>query len=55
MKELAACWGLHRTTVAAQLRQAGFRLHRQGIPIDRFNEAVQRYGDGWSGQRLGER
>jgi hypothetical protein len=32
MKELATRWGMHRTTVAAQLRQAGTPLRRQGIP-----------------------
>jgi DNA-binding CsgD family transcriptional regulator len=55
IKELAARWRLHRTTVAAQLRQAGVRLHRQGIPADRLDEALQLYGDGWSCQRLAER
>ena len=40
MKELAARWGLHRTTVAAQLRQAGIRLRRQGVPTNRVDEAV---------------
>jgi transcriptional regulator of aromatic amino acid metabolism len=30
MKELAARWSLHWTTVAAQLRQAGVHLRRHG-------------------------
>lgn len=55
MKELAVRWGLHRTTVAAQLRQAGVQLRRQGIPDDHLDEAVRRYGDGWSCQRLAQR
>jgi uncharacterized protein (DUF433 family) len=55
MKELAARWSLHRTTVAAQLRQAGVRLRRQGLPADHMDEATRLYGDGWSLQRLLER
>jgi DNA-directed RNA polymerase specialized sigma24 family protein len=55
MKELAVRWGLHRTTVAAQLRQAGVRLRRQGVPDPLLDEAIQLYGDGWSCQRLAER
>ena len=51
MQELAARWSLHRTTVAAQLRQAGVPLRRQGIPADRLAEAIKLYGEGWSGQR----
>jgi hypothetical protein len=41
MKELATRWDLHRTTVAAQLRQAGAPLRRQGIPADRLTEACR--------------
>jgi len=55
MKELAARWDLHRTTVAAQLRQAGIELRRQGIPPAGLDEAVRLYVDGWSCQRLAER
>ena len=55
MKELAVRWKLHRTTVAAQLRRAGVRLRRQGVPAERLDEAVRLYGDGWSLQRLAER
>jgi transposase-like protein len=55
IKELATQWGVHRTTVAAQLRQAGVPLHRQGIPADQLAEAVRLYCEGWSCQRLAER
>jgi DNA-directed RNA polymerase specialized sigma24 family protein len=55
MKELAARWQLHRTTVAAQLRRARVELRRQGVPAGRLDEAVRLYGEGWSCQRLAER
>lgn len=55
MKALAARWGMHRATVAAQLRRAGVELRRQGLPDDRINEAVRLYGEGWSLLRLAER
>lgn len=55
MKELAARWELHRTTVATHMRRAGVALRRQGVPGDRLDEAVRLYGDGWSLQRLAER
>jgi len=54
MKELATRWNLHRTTVAAQLRQAGVRLRRQGVPDPLLDEAVRLYSDGWSCQRLAD-
>ena len=55
IQELAARWGLHRTTVAAQLRQTGVRLRGRGVPADRRAEALRLYGEGWSCQRLAER
>src|SRR4051794_38221271 len=55
MKQLASSWGLHRTTVAAQLRRAGVELRRQGIPEDQLADAIRLYGEGWSLQRLAER
>lgn len=55
MKELAARWRTHRTTVAGHLRRAGVELRRQGVPADRLDEAVQLYSEGWSLQRLAER
>jgi DNA-directed RNA polymerase specialized sigma24 family protein len=55
VQELAARWGVHRTTVAAQLRQAGVPLRRRGVPADRRTEAIRLYGEGWSCQRLAER
>ena len=39
VKELAAEWQLHRTTVAAQLRRAGVQLRRQGVSADQLPEA----------------
>ena len=55
MDELAAIFGVHRTTVATQLRQSGVRLRSRGVPQHRRDEAVQLYGEGWSCQRLAER
>jgi hypothetical protein len=55
MKTLATRWGLHRTTVAAQLRRAGVELRRQGVPEERLAEAIRLYGEGWSCQRLAKR
>jgi transposase-like protein len=55
VKDLAAQWGIHRTTVAAQLRQAGVRLRGTGVPANCLDDAVQLYRDGWSCQRLAER
>jgi DNA-directed RNA polymerase specialized sigma24 family protein len=55
MKALAALWSLHRTTVAAQLRQAGVYLRRQGVPDSQVDEAIRLCSDGWSCQRLAER
>jgi DNA-binding CsgD family transcriptional regulator len=55
MKELAMRWGLHRSTVAAQLRQADVLLRRQGVPETLLDEAIRLYNDGWSCQRLAER
>lgn len=54
MKELATRWSMHRTSVAARLRQAGVELRRQGIPADQLAEAVRMYIDGSSCQRLAE-
>jgi DNA-directed RNA polymerase specialized sigma24 family protein len=56
IKELAARWGLHRTTVATQLRLAGVQIRRrQGLPDTLLDEAIRRYNDGWSCQRLADR
>ncbi len=52
MQELAVRWGLHRTTMAAQLRKAGVELRRQGVSEEQREEAVRLYGEGWSLQRL---
>ena len=55
VQDLASHWGIHRTTVAAQLRQAGVRLRRQGVPDRLLDEAIRLYNDGWSCQRLADR
>jgi DNA-directed RNA polymerase specialized sigma24 family protein len=55
LKELAARWGVHRTTVAGHLGRAGVELRRQGLSEDQVDEAVRLYGEGWSLQRLAER
>ena len=55
VRELAAKWRLHRTTVAAQLRRAGVKLRYHGISADRIDDVVRLYGEGWSCQRLAER
>ncbi|WP_448619526.1 hypothetical protein [Geodermatophilus sp. URMC 65] len=55
MKALAAKWGMHRATVAAQLRRAGVKLRRQGVPTERTHEAIQLYAHGWTLQRLAQR
>jgi hypothetical protein len=54
MTVLAARWGLHRTTVAGHLRRAGVTLRRQGVPVERLDEAARLYAAGWSCQRLAE-
>ena len=55
MKFLAKRWGVHRQTVAAQLRQAGVPLRRQGLTAEQVIEAAGLYADGWTLARLGER
>lgn len=55
MTELAAHFGLHRTTVASHLRRAGIELCPQGVSHDKRGEAVRLNSEGWSLQRLGER
>ena len=55
MLTLAKQWHLHRTTVAEQLRRAGVEIRQRGIPVERLDEAIRLYGEGWSCQRLAER
>ncbi len=54
MRDLAARWGVHRTTVADHLRRAGIELRRQGLSHEQLSEAARLYGEGWSLQRLAE-
>lgn len=55
MHELAAQFGVHRTTVATWLRKLGIPLRRQGLYGADLVEAIRLYGEGWSLARLGER
>jgi hypothetical protein len=55
MTVLADRWRVHRTTVAGHLRRGRVTLRRQGLPIERLDEAIGLYCEGWSCQRLAER
>lgn len=54
MHELAAQFGVHRTTVAASLRKLSIPLRRQGLHGADLADATRLYGEGWSLARLGE-
>jgi hypothetical protein len=54
MLALARQWGLHRTTVAEQLRRAGVEIRQRGIPLEKLDEAIRLYEKGWSCVRLAE-
>ena len=53
--ELAARFGVHRTTVTAHLVRAGMDRRRRGLGPQQVEEAARLYGEGWSLARLGER
>jgi hypothetical protein len=53
--ELAQCWGLHRTTVAAHLRRAGVERRQRGLTEQQLDEAARLYGAEWPLRRLAER
>ena len=55
VQELAARYGVHRTTVTANLQQSGVELRRRGMSPKQLQEAVRLYAEGWSCQRLGDR
>jgi hypothetical protein len=55
MKVLADRWRVHRTTVAGHLRRGRVTLRRQGLPIERFDEAIRLYGEGLPLERLAKR
>ena len=52
---MALRFGLHRTTVAGWLREAGVELRRQGLSAVEMPEVIRLYAEGWSCVRLGER
>jgi DNA-directed RNA polymerase specialized sigma24 family protein len=55
MTELAARWGVHRTTVASHLRRAGAELRRQGLSAEQVAVAIRLYEGGQSCERLADR
>lgn len=55
MKQLAAEFTLHRTTVAAHLKQAAVKLRRQGLTDTDVAVALALHQEGWSYKRLGEK
>jgi len=55
MRQVAERWGVHRTTVATQLRRAGVNPRPSGLGNQDVDEATQLYADGWSLARLGKR
>lgn len=55
MTAIAKRHGLHRTTVATQLRASDVELRRRGMSAAQLEEASQLYAKGWSLARLGER
>jgi hypothetical protein len=55
MQQLAARWGLHRTTVSEHLRRAGIEVRKRGILPERLDEVIRLYGEGWSCQQLADR
>jgi hypothetical protein len=54
LDELAAAFGIHRTTVMAHLERQG-APRRSGIVTKNINEATRLYEAGWSLAQVGER
>jgi len=52
MLHLAKRWRLHRTTVSDHLRRAGVPVRHRGIPVERLDEVVSLYYEGWSCLRI---
>lgn len=48
MRALAVSYGVHRGTVAYQLRRAGIDLRPKGLREVQIDEAVRLYIHGWS-------
>lgn len=53
--ELAARFGVHRTTVVAHLRRKGVAIRRRGLQAVEVDEVARLYGQGWSTVGLGKR
>jgi transposase-like protein len=47
-QELAARFGIFRTTVAAHLKRHGLTSRRGGLTAKQITEAIQLYNSGWS-------
>lgn len=52
--ELAAEFGVERTTVASRLKKAGVRMRRQSPTPEQVDEMVRRYEAGLSMAKVGE-
>jgi AraC-like DNA-binding protein len=55
VKDLAARFGVHRTTVTQHLRRDGTTTRRRGLDDDQIEHAVRLYRQGSSLARVGER
>jgi AraC-like DNA-binding protein len=53
LQELAAEFGVHRTTVAAHLDRAGVTVRRKALTAAQIDEATRLYESGWSLARIG--
>jgi hypothetical protein len=52
-QELAARFGIHRTTVAAELDRHGFTNRRASLAPEQVTEAIDLYTHGWSLAKIG--
>lgn len=55
MRELAAVFGVHRTSISHCLRELGIPLRGQGLRTEDVPEAARLYEAGWSLAQLGEK
>lgn len=55
MQELAELFGLHRTTVARQLKQLGVPLRGQSLTPEQIRDVVRLYAQGHAMRRIAER
>jgi transposase len=54
-RELAQRFGIHRTTVSAQLESACVPIRKGGLQSDQVDEVVRLYEMGWSARQLSKR